>query len=158
MKRRPTTALLFAAFLAVSSCGQGNERATPAASTENVEAAITRLENERVAALIKGDSAFIERVYADDYVVNGANGLTRNRAQVIADMKSGAQTFESMSHKDVQIRAYGDTAIVTGHTTLKGQFRGQASLSPTTFTRVYAKLGGQWRLVSNASSVYNEAE
>ena len=151
-------ALLIAAFLGVSSCGQGTEQATPAASSEDVQQAITRLENERVAALIKGDTTFIERVYADDYVVNSANGLTRNRAQVVADMKSGAQTFESMSHKDVQIRAYGDTVIVTGHTTLKGQFRGQASLSPTTFTRVYARLGGQWRLVSNASSVYNETE
>jgi ketosteroid isomerase-like protein len=96
--------------------------------------------------------------YPHDYIVNSANGLTRNRAQVIADIKSGAQTFESMGHKDVLVRAYGDTAVVTGHTTIKGQYKGQPSLSPTSFTRVYVRLGGQWRLVSNSSSVYAETE
>ena len=104
------------------------------------------------------NTAFVERVYADDYVVTGANGVVRTRPQVIADMKSGVQTFESMKNDDVKVRSYGDTAIVTGRTTQKGQYKGQPSLSPTLFTRVYVKRDGQWHLVANSSSAYLEVE
>jgi ketosteroid isomerase-like protein len=117
-----------------------------------------QLENERVPALLNSDTAFIERVYADDYVVTGANGVVRTRSQVVADMKSGVQTFQAMKNDDVKVRLYGDTAVVTGRTTQKGQYKGQASLSPTRFTRIYVKRDGQWQLVANASSVHLEVE
>ena len=152
MKRSLLTILLSVVMVAISSCG------TSPASTEDVEQAVTQLENERVPALLGSDTAFIERVYADDYVVTGANGVVRTRTQVIADMKSGAQTFESMTNDNVKVRVYGDTAIVTGRTRQKGQYKGQPSLSPTMFTRVYVRRDGQWQLVANSSSVHPEIE
>ena len=167
MNRSPLTIILPAAMMAVSACGTSPEPATssstaPAtsapASTESAEQAVLQLENERVPALLRRDTAFIERVYADDYVVTGANGVVRTRAEVVADMKSGAQTFEAMKNDGTKVRIYGDTAIVTGRTTQKGQYKGQPSLSPTMFTRVYVRLGGQWRLVANSSSVHLEIE
>jgi ketosteroid isomerase-like protein len=157
MKQSLLTIVLPAAVVvAMSSCGTGP--ATSSSTASNVEQAVTQLENERVPALLRGDTAFIEQVYAEDYVVTGANGVVRTRAQVIADMKSGAQTFESMKNDGVRVRAYGDTAIVTGRTTQKGQYKGQPSLSPTQFTRVYVKRDGRWQLVANSSSVYTEVE
>lgn len=166
MKRILVTIVLPVAMVAVSSCGTSPEppsssskaSATSAASTADVERAVMQLENERIPALLGGDTAFIERVYAADYVVTGANGVVRTRPQVIADMKSGVQTFESMKNDDVKVRAYGDTAIVTGRTIQKGQYKGQPSLSPTLFTRVYVKRDGQWHLVANSSSAYLEVE
>ena len=166
MKRILVTIVLPVAMVAVSSCGTSPQPATSsstasttsAASTADVERAVMQLESERIPALLRGDTAFIERVYAADYVVTGANGVVRTRPQVIADMKSGVQTFESMKNDDVKVRAYGDTAIVTGRTTQKGQYKGQPSLSPTLFTRVYVMRDGQWRLVANSSSAYLEVE
>jgi ketosteroid isomerase-like protein len=159
MKQRLLTISLPAAVVvAMSSCGTSSGPATSSSTASNVEQAVTQLENERVPALLRGDTAFIERVYADDYVVTGANGVVRTRAQVIADMKSGAQTFESMKNDGLKVRAYGDTAIVTGRTTQKGQYKGQASLSPTQFTRVYVRRDGRWQLVANSSSVFTEVE
>lgn len=159
MKRSLLTIVLPVVMVAISSCGASPEPAASApASTENVEQAVTQLENERVLALLRSDTAFLERVYIDDYVVTGANGVVRTRTEVIADMKSGAQTFESMNNDDIKVRVYEDTAIVTGRTTQKGQYKGQPSLSPTRFTRVYVRRDGQWRLVANSSSVHLEIE
>lgn len=165
MTRSLLTIVLPVVMVAISSCGTSSEPArssatasATSASTENVEQAIRQLENERVPALLRGDTAFIERVYADDYVVTGANGVVRTRAAVVADMKSGAQMFESMTNDDVKVRVYGDTAIVTGRTKQKGQYKGQASLSPTMFTRVYVRRDGRWQLVANSSSVHPEIE
>lgn len=147
--------------MSASSCATSPETATssptPSATsapvaTENVEQAVTKLENERVQALLRNDTAFIERVYANDYVVTGANGILRTRAQVVADMKSGVQKSESITNDDVKVRVYGDTAVVTGRTTQKGEYKGQPSISPVLFTRVYARRGGQWQLVANHAS------
>jgi len=167
MKRSLLTIALPVLMVAASSCGTSPEPATSSstasatsapASTEDVVQAVTQLENERVPALLRNDTAFIERVYADDYIVTGANGVVRTRAEVIADMKSGAQTFESMKIDDAKVRVHGDTAIVTGRTTLRGQYKGQPALSPTAFTRVYVRRDGQWQLVANSSSVHLEME
>ncbi len=147
--------------IVMSACAKSPETATTSptpsvtsapVSTENVEQAVTKLENERVQALLRNDMAFIERVYADDYVVTGANGVVRTSAQVVADMKSGVQKIESITNDDVKVRVHGDTAVVTGRTTQKGEYKGQPSISPVLFTRVYVRRGGQWQLVANHSS------
>jgi ketosteroid isomerase-like protein len=146
------------AAIGISSCGAPDPspstvtEAPAPTSTDNAEEALIQLENERSPALVKGDTAFIERVYADDYIVTGANGVVRDKAAVIADMKSGAQTFESMTNDVAKVRVYGDTAVVTGRATQKGQYKGQPSPTPTAFTRVYVRRNGQWQLVANASA------
>lgn len=157
MKRSRLFVVLVAA-VGISSCGAPDPSPSTAAvvpastSTDDAEEAVMQLENERIPALLKGDATFVERVYADDYIVTGANGVVRDKATLIADMKSGAQTFESMTNDVAKVRVYGDTAIVTGRNTQKGQYKGQPSLSPTAFTRVYVRRDGQWQLVANASA------
>lgn len=161
MKRSLLMMVITVIVMSASSCTGSYETATssptPSAtsapvSTENVEQAVTKLENERVQALLRNDTAFIERVYADDYVVTGANGIVRTRAQVVADLKSSVQKSESITNDNVKVRVHGDTAVVTGRTTQKGEYKGQPSISPVLFTRVYARRGGQWQLVANHSS------
>jgi len=149
--------LAIAVFTAsVCSCATGNERAasssTPAAattpaSTENVEQTIRRLENERSQAIVRGDTATLERIYADDFSNVGSSGAVRNKAQLIADNKSGALKVESQTLDNVNVRVYGDAAIVTGLATLKGQDKGKDISGQFRFTRVYVKRNGQWQMV-----------
>src|SRR5687767_10982097 len=114
-----------------------------------VEGSISKLESERVQALLRSDTAFIERNYAADYMTTGASGLVRNKTEVIADLKSGAIKYESMSHDDVRIRVYRDTVIVTGLDSVKGVDKGQDISGRRRFTRVWVKQGGRWQLVAN---------
>lgn len=117
-----------------------------------VERAIRQLEKERVQALLHSDTAFMERNYADNYMTTGANGLVRNRTEVIADLKSGAIKYESMSHDDVRLRVYGNTVIVTGLDSVKGVDKGQDITGQRRFTRVWVKQGGRWLLVANQTT------
>src|SRR5262249_45096958 len=116
---------------------------------ENVEQAVRQLDNDRTQAILKSDTLFIERVYADDYVVIGANGTVRNKAQVVADFKSGALKVESIKDDELKVRVYGDTAILTGRSTGKTIDKGQGISGQSLFTRVYVKRNGQWQLVTN---------
>jgi len=115
----------------------------------SVADSIRQLEKERVQALVRGDTAFIERNYADDYLTTSFNGLVRNRPEVIADLKSGAIKYESMTHDDVRLRIFGNTVIVTGLDSVNGVDKGQDITGRRRFTRVWVKQSGRWWLVAN---------
>ena len=140
-----------------SSCNTSPEKATssstPAAtsaptSTENVEQAIRQLVNERDQAVQRGDTAAIDRIYADDYISTNIYGVVRTKSQVIEDFKSGALKIESVTSDEVNVRAHGDTAIVTGRTTMKVQDRGRDTSGQSRFTQVYMKRNGRWQIVA----------
>jgi ketosteroid isomerase-like protein len=160
MKRSsPVLATAFIVLLA-SSCSTPESTTstpTPAASSapaspESVKQAVRQLENERIQALLKGDAAFIERVYADDYSVVGANGIIRNKSQVVDELKAGGIKVESIKNDDLETRVYGDTVILTGHTTQTVRDRGQTSSGQVLFTRVYVKRNNGWQLASQHMS------
>jgi ketosteroid isomerase-like protein len=67
----------------------------------------------------------------------------------MANMKSGELKFESMDLKESKVRVYGDTAIVTGQSRVKGSFKGQDISGTYSFTDVFVKSKGQWRAVSS---------
>jgi uncharacterized protein (TIGR02246 family) len=161
MKRNLLFLAITVLTASVCSCATGNESATssstPAAvttpaSTENVEQTIRRLENERAQAIVRGDTATLEWIYADDFSNVGSSGAIRNKAQLIEDNKSGALKLESQTLDNVNVRVYGDAAIVTGLATLKGQDKGRDINGQFRFTRVYVKRNGQWQLVAAHNS------
>src|SRR5690349_4716387 len=118
--------------VALSSCAPSTEKTASspapvatvaAASTENVEQAIRQLMKERDEAIQKADTAAIDRIYADDYISTNTSALVRSKAQVLGDLKSGSLKVESITSDDIIVRPLGDTAIVTGRTTMKAQDR-----------------------------------
>jgi uncharacterized protein (TIGR02246 family) len=146
-----------AVTLSLSSCATSPETATssptPAAtstpaSTENVAQAIRQLVSERDQAIQRGDVAAIDRIYADDYVTTSASGLVRTKAQVIEDFKSGALKIESITSDEINVRAHGETAIVTGRMTIKGQDKGRDISGQNRFTQVYLRRNGRWQIVA----------
>lgn len=148
--------LVIAALLIASSSlalGQTLARKMTApgktAKTSSVEQAITQMENQRRESFLKGDAAYFERVLAEDYSGTGRNGEVTNKAQSVANVKSGSPSFESFSYDDVNVRVYGNTAVVTGRATVKGRDRGQDISGQTHYTRVYVKQPGGWQLVSH---------
>ena len=131
------------------------DKGTPAgekvAATSSVEQSIRQLEDERNQALVRGDTAFIERLYADDYA-STVGSTVRTKAEVLADLKSGNLKIELSKNDEATVRVYGDTAVVTGRSTGKVLDRGQDTSGQSYFTRVYVKQNGQWRLVAFHSS------
>lgn len=144
-------------MLSVSACATRPETAasSPApaatsatASTENVEQTIRQLVHERDQAIQRGDMAAIDRLYADDYITTNASGTVRTKAQVIEDFKSGALKIESITSDELDVRAHGDTAIVTGRLTTKGQDRSRDVSGQNRFTQVYLRRNGRWQIAA----------
>ena len=112
------------------------------------ERALRGIEQELIDAMLKGDAAPVERHYADTFVFTTPHGESVNKAQVIANLKSGDVKFESSKVDDMRVQVYGDAAVVTSTTTDKGQYKGADVSGRYRWMDVFVRRDGRWQLVA----------
>ena len=112
-----------------------------------MQAELLRFEQEFTQAVATNDAAAIARFVADDWVIVDADGRVIDRSRFISAIESGALTHESMASTEVEVRVHGDTAVVTGITTSKGQFMGQGFVTRERATDVLVRMSGRWLCV-----------
>ena len=110
---------------------------------------IRKADRERIQAQVHADAAALDRIYAEDFIGVGPSGTVRTKTQVLSDFSSGSLKFQSITTDDVRIRVYGNAAVETGLSTMKGQDADKVVPEENRFTRVWIKQQGQWRLVAN---------
>lgn len=129
----------------VSSYPSSAQKADPDLSTKEQ---IRSLEEERNRAILAGDAATLDRMTADDYTFITLRGELRTKAEIVRGFQSGSFKYESRTISDLNIRVYGETAIVTGRSTQKGVENGKDYSGDYRFTRVYVKENGRWLTVA----------
>src|ERR1041385_2726358 len=110
---------------------------------------IKKVDRERIQAQVHADAVALDRIYADDFIGVGPSGTVRTKKDVLADFTSGTLKFQSITTDDVLVRVYGNAAVETGLSTMKGQDAQRVVPEENRFTRVWIKQRGQWRLVAN---------
>ena len=103
------------------------------------------------AALMKGDTAALERIWADDYTFINATGAVLTKRERLANVKSRATSLDTIDREpNPKIRFYGgDVAIVVNRVTLKGQYSGKATSGEFQSSLVWVKGPSGWQLASN---------
>jgi ketosteroid isomerase-like protein len=66
------------------------------------------------------------------------------RSDVLAGMKSGATKYDAFTVGDLKVHVYGDAAVVTGKTSIKGKEAGKAVDEEARFTDTWVKRDGRW--------------
>jgi ketosteroid isomerase-like protein len=121
------------------------------------EREIRELEAQFGRAVVTGDRAFYERVLAEDFTHTSHTGVFKTRAEFMAenkfvekkDFQSGRTRYDAYDVDDLAIRIYGDTAIVTGRTSPKGQnAQGRPISGQYRYLRVWVKRQGRWQAVA----------
>jgi uncharacterized protein (TIGR02246 family) len=120
------------------------EKAAPAAAEQE----LTQLADQYTAALKGKDAAALGRLWADDLTFITPGGAVQTKAQRLADIQSGATRFDTLEATDRTFRVYGDAAVMTTLTTVKGQYSGQAASGQYRVTQVYVRRGGAWQIVA----------
>jgi len=121
---------------------------TLAAQNANDEQAIRKLDEQRIAALTQPDIPALERMMTDDFTYTHSSGQVQTKAEFLGDFKSGKRVFKSLKQEDVQVRVYGNVAIVTGRCTLLGVNGGKDFELPMRFIEVYSRNHGNWQWVT----------
>lgn len=111
---------------------------------------LRQLERDSMEASKRRDTAWMERHLTDDYTWTSPDGTISNKVQDIANSKY--LTFDSFDLSDMQVRVYGDTAVVTGVATIKGKFKDQDISGAYRFTDTFVKRDGEWKIAAAQAS------
>ena len=98
-------------------------------------------------AMVTNDPGAIARFMAEDWVIVGSDGASSDKARFLALVKSGALTHDVMTSEDLNVRIYGDTAVVTSRGVSGGEYQGQPFRETERVSCVFVKQEGDWKCV-----------
>src|SRR5689334_6263642 len=113
------------------------------------EAQLNEIEQRLVNAWLTRDWQTVDALLDDEWVVTDPRGRVLTKAQVIAEAKSGDRQIDSGCVDDINVRRFGDAAVVTGRTTATGAYRGNVVSVKLRFTDVFIQRGDRWRAVAS---------
>jgi ketosteroid isomerase-like protein len=112
------------------------------------------IQQELADAWIARDRAALERLIAPDWVVTHVQGERRTRDEVLRDMlESDATRIDSMIADDIDVRVFGEAAVVTGRTQARGIQSGSAFNVRLRFTDVFVCRNGAWQAVASHATL-----
>ncbi len=113
---------------------------------------IQRLDREITVATWAGDAVWFEEHLADDYVLITPSGTTRSKRDVIRELATPGLKMDPYDPLEVQIRVYGDAAVVTGRMLQRFTLGRVRYANDLRYTDVWVKRKGKWILVSAHTS------
>ena len=123
---------------------------TPQARTSTTpdDPALRQLETDWNTAHTRGDAASLDRLLADDVIIQVPGMRVLNKADALAMFTTGRMTFDQYETTETTFRVYGDTAIATGRLRRTRTAGGAVTDDDWRFTKVYLRRAGRWQVVS----------
>ena len=117
-------------------------------SSEHDKQELERLEKVWNEAHEQGDADVLQSLWADDLEVDVPKMPAMSKTEVMAFARSGRMKFLHYATSDINIRIYGDAAVVTGRLQRTRTLNGQELSENWRFTKVYTRNAQTWRVVS----------
>jgi len=112
-----------------------------------VEDSVRALEMNRRDALLAADTVALSKLIAPDFIEISRLGTIRSRVDNIRDIASGALHLTSIKYDSLNVRIYGDVAVLTGIADNTGTMRGFPFAGKIRYTRVFVRRDGRWQAV-----------
>jgi ketosteroid isomerase-like protein len=98
------------------------------------------------AAEQRGDAASLEGALAEDFIGIGPRGFMLTKDQWLERHESGKLRYRSLGLDEVQVRLYGDAAVVTGRQSAEGKYEDFDLRDQFRATLVFVKQRERWML------------
>ena len=114
----------------------------------DAQKAVTDLENQWLQADKASNPDMIAAAISDKYVATTAEGKLENKAQTLEDIKT--RKYNSAEYEDVQVKLFGNTAIVRGGYKGSGtESSGKPFTEHLRWTDTWVKTpSGKWQVVA----------
>jgi len=119
---------------------------------KTAEQTLLQLENDWSQADLHKDAAALNRILAEDWIGIDFEGTVLNKTQALRGIASDAAALESTTLRNMKVRIYGDTAVITGTDTEQGEYHGKDSSGSYVWTDVFVRRNGRWQAVSSQST------
>jgi ketosteroid isomerase-like protein len=113
-----------------------------------VEQNLRKMTEALIQAYPKQEAAVLDRILADDLTVINPDGSSGDKAGEIGGLRSGKLKLESVTNDDIKVRVFGETAVVTGRATIRGQIDGREIRDQNRYTSVFVKRRGRWQVIA----------
>ncbi len=101
------------------------------------------------AALLAADADGLADLLAVDFqLIDVLQGSEISRAALIEAVATGQVRFDAIEVGEARECRYGNVAVITGRTQMRGQGGDQTWAARSRYTHVYVEQGGRWRLVA----------
>ncbi|MGH9380756.1 MAG: nuclear transport factor 2 family protein [Thermoanaerobaculia bacterium] len=124
--------------------------------SSTVEAELIDVAHAWDRAMVSNDAEAIGLYMADDWTIIGPDGRVNDKATFLELVRSGKLTHDVMESHDLQVRVYGDTAVVIAHGVSGGHYLGEAFHFVERVSCVFVRQQGRWQCVSTHLSQLQE--
>jgi ketosteroid isomerase-like protein len=134
---RRSIGLLFGAVIfgmLAAGTARGEDCRAPVTAKEALAA-----EDARYAAQMRNDFAAMEKLFGDDLVYTHSSAAVDSKKTYIESMRSGRVKYRVMKRSDVNVRAYGCVAVLTGRADFEVTSGGQDSSVALRFHTLWVK-------------------
>lgn len=112
------------------------------------EDSVRAVEMSRRQALLAADTVALSRMIALEFVEISRLGTVRTRADNIRDIASGALHLTSVTYDSLEVKIYGDVAILRGIADNTGTMRGFPFSGKIRYMRIFVRRDGRWQAVA----------
>lgn len=109
---------------------------------------VAALNRRWMTAYVERDIAFLEQYLAEDYVSTFPDGNVMDKKAEIEALKSGRVAIIGMLPREMNVRLYHRTAVITGRSTIKATVAGQELSGEYRFTDVWVRQN-HWQAVAS---------
>jgi ketosteroid isomerase-like protein len=117
---------------------------TASADAAGDEAAIIQMIHDTCKAYLHADVAKMTELLTEDFTLTDASGVITTRADDIEIAKKGTLKYDIFENYDMKVRLYGDSAVVTGKTRVKGKVGENPFAAEFQFTDTIVRRDGRW--------------
>ena len=128
--------------------------AAPAAA-QDVEQTIAQLEKDWVAAIVKKDTATLNRLLASEFAGTSPTAHTYTKSEAIEDINNAKYVVDKMDLDEVSVNVYGTTAVSFTSQEEKSKYGGKDTSGHYHFTDVWVKKDGNWQAVASHGTRYD---
>jgi ketosteroid isomerase-like protein len=118
-----------------------------------IEQEIRKLDLKEADAVLRGDFATVEQLWAEDLVVNNPFNEVVNAGT--GPIRTGVLTYVSFVREIESVQVHGDTIIVMGRETVvpKGNSPDAGRTIRRRYTNIWMKRAGKWLLTARHANV-----
>lgn len=116
------------------------------------EQELLRVEAALCHAFEAGDARFLRSALDGTFTLVDSHGEVTDYEQNIADVDRREPRYEMFRNHEQQVRLFGDAAIVTGVTTVKGISGKGAFAADFRYTDTWIRRDGHWKLAASHAS------
>ena len=116
------------------------------------KAFVLALDKQWSDAIVKSDTATLEKLLADDLVYAHATGIVDTKKSYIAKIKERRQVYKSFEQRNPVVNIYRDAAVTFSHVRVTGTNQAGAFDDKIMLIHFWVKQNNAWRLAGHQTT------